>query len=269
MAELPPGIAALPYVNWIFWGALSGGTLLAVGLTQWLGGTTLGYRRFMAGTVAVCAAVWLLSEMNVTGSILVDDWLAIRRNLVWIFTALAIGYLVTVLTNVPERIGTALAVGGGLVGLLALVVIPTAGAPTAAARDPLLFAAGMVTATLALGSVTAGMLLGHWYLVTPKLSPDPIRRLIWLLIGALVVQGLLVGWSVVIAWGVIEPVAWLTGLRFFVGVVFPLAIAVLALRATTAPSMQSTTGLLYIGLAAVIAGTIGATSLVYLGWGVV
>ena len=61
-----------------------------------------------------------------------------------------------------------------------------------AAGDPVLVSAGLVTATLALGSVTAGMLLGHWYLVTPKLSPVPLRRLIWPLIGALVSQGLLV-----------------------------------------------------------------------------
>ena len=27
------------------------------------------------------------------------------------------------------------------------------------------------------------MLLGHWYLVTPKLSPAPLRRMMWLLVG--------------------------------------------------------------------------------------
>ena len=133
----------------------------------------------------------------------------------------------------------------------------------------LLFAAGLVAASLALGAVSAGMLLGHWYLVTPKLSPDPLRRLIRILIGALVAQGVLVGWSVLVAQGTVDSVPWLTGLRLFVGVVFPLVIAVLALRATDAPSMQSTTGLLYIGLAAVMAGTIGGAALVYLGWGTV
>lgn len=256
--------AALPFVNWIFWGTLAGGTLLAVGLTQWLGGTTLGYRRFMAATVAIGAGIWLLSELTAQGAPVDDSLSIVRRLLVVAVTALSIAYLVVVLTTFPERLGTAVALTGGVVSVLALLTIPAV-----ATGEQLLFAAGLVTAALALGSVTAGMLLGHWYLVTPKLSPDPIRRLIWLLIGSLVVQGLLVGWSVVIAWGVIEPVAWLTGLRFFVGVVFPLAIAILALRATTAPSMQSTTGLLYIGLAAVMAGTIGAASLVYLGWGLV
>lgn len=266
LAEFEPlGMAALPFVNWIFWGTLAGGTLLAVGVTQWLGGTTLGYRRFMAATVAVCAVVWLVSELNVTAAAVVESWSNLRRVLVWAFTALVFAYLGAVVAKLPEWIGAAAAVTGGLVSVGALVVIPAAGA----AGEQILFGAGLVTASLAQGSVTAGMLLGHWYLVTPKLSPVPLRRLIWLLIGALAIQGLLVAWSVVVAWAVIEPVAWLTGLRFFVGVLFPLALAVLALRATDAPSMQSTTGLLYIGLAAVMAGTIGAASLVYFGWGTV
>ena len=57
-------IEALPFVNWIFWGALSGGTLLAVGMTEWLGGTTRGYRLFMAVAVLVAALIWLASEMG-------------------------------------------------------------------------------------------------------------------------------------------------------------------------------------------------------------
>ena len=43
-------IAALPYVNWIFWAALAAGSLLVVGLTELTGGTTRGYRLFMAGS---------------------------------------------------------------------------------------------------------------------------------------------------------------------------------------------------------------------------
>jgi hypothetical protein len=268
---VPPTFGGLEFVNWIFWATLTGGTLLMVGLTEWFGGTSPGYRRFMAATVFVGAVIWLLSELafDVVPEVAADD--TPRRGLIWLFTALAASYLATTTLDLPKPLRVAASVGGGIVSLLVLLdmarLVDEAGSTDG--DQALLFAAGLVSASLALGSVTAGMLLGHWYLVTPKLSPDPIRRLIWLLIAALVVQGLLVGWSVVIAWGVIEPVAWLTGLRFFVGVVFPLAIAILALRASTAPSMQSTTGLLYIGLAAVMAGTIGAVSLVYLGWGVV
>jgi hypothetical protein len=255
-------VEALPYVNWIFWGALAGGTLLAIGLTEWRGGTTRGYRLFMAWSILVAAVIWAVSEMGLAPVPAADATADLRRALVWAFLGLAIGYLLAVWRAWP-RGALVSAVAGGVAGAAALVALAVASGAEAG-----LFAVGLVTAAVALGSVTAGMLLGHWYLVTPKLSPDPLRRLIRALIGALVVQGLLVAWSVAVI-GVDEAVAWLTGLRFFVGVVFPLAIAVLALRATDAPSMQSTTGLLYIGLAAVMAGTIGAASLVYLGWGTV
>ncbi len=119
---------------------------------------------------------------------------------------------------------------------------------------------------MALGSVNAAMLLGHWYLVTPKLSPAPLRRLIWVLIGALVAEGLLAAWSLVVSGADLTgDTTWLIGLRFGVGIVLPLAIAVAALLASRAASLQATTGLLYIGLAMVMAGTIGAASLSYLG----
>jgi hypothetical protein len=255
-------VEALPYVNWIFWGALSGGTLLAIGLTEWRGGTTRGYRLFMAWSILIGAVIWVLSEMGLAPVPVADATAELRRGLVWGFLVLAVAYLLAVWRAWP-RVALGTAVVGGGVGLAALVSLALAGE-----AETGLFALGLVTAAVALGSVTAGMLLGHWYLVTPKLSPDPLRRLIRILIGALFAQGLLVAWSVV-TFGVDDAVAWLTGLRFFVGVVFPLAIAVLALLATSAPSMQSTTGLLYIGLAAVMAGTIGAASLVYLGWGAV
>jgi hypothetical protein len=62
-----------------------------------------------------------------------------------------------------------------------------------------------------------------------------------------------------------DGLAWLTWLRFGVGIGFPIGVAILALLATRATSLQATTGLLYIGLALVMAGTIGSASLSYLG----
>ncbi len=59
-------VEALPFVNWIFWAALSAGTLLVVGVTELLGGTTRGYRLFMAWLLAAFAAVLLLSELNLS-----------------------------------------------------------------------------------------------------------------------------------------------------------------------------------------------------------
>jgi len=53
----------LPFVNWIFWAALTAGSLLVVGVTELLGGTTRGYRLFMAALLAVCAGILLLSSL--------------------------------------------------------------------------------------------------------------------------------------------------------------------------------------------------------------
>jgi hypothetical protein len=251
-------IEALPYVNWIFWGALSGGTLLAVGLTEWLGGTTRGYRLFMAVAVLIGAGIWLASELGLAPVPATDATADLRRALVWAFVALSLAYLVALWRSWPR---TGLALGGGAIGIAALAGLALAGGTS----NPALFAAGLVTAAVALGSVNAAMLLGHWYLVTPKLSPAPLQRLIAVLIGALVVQGLLAAWAFVVFDGTgSESTTWLIGLRFAVGIVLPLAISIAALLATRATSLQATTGLLYIGLAMVMAGTIGAASLSYL-----
>jgi hypothetical protein len=251
-------IEALPYVNWIFWGALAGGTLLAVGLTEWLGGTTRGYRLFMAVAVLIGAGIWLASELGLARVPATDATADLRRALVWAFGALSLAYLVALWRSWPR---TGLALGGGVAGIVALAGLALAGGTS----NPALFAAGLVAAAVALGSVNAAMLLGHWYLVTPKLSPAPLQRLIAILIGALVVQGLLAAWAVVVFDGTgSESTTWLIGLRFAVGIVLPLAISVAALLATRATSLQATTGLLYIGLAMVMAGTIGAASLSYL-----
>lgn len=253
-------LVALPFVNWIFWGALASGTLLAVGMTEWLGGTTRGYRLFMAVAVFVGALVWLGSEMGLAAVRGTAATAELRRILVVAFAAVAAAYLFASLARWPRA---GLAVGGGVVGVAALVTLAAAGGTA----SPALFAAGLATAALALGSVTAAMLLGHWYLVTPKLSPAPLQRLIWLLIGALAVQGLVAGWSVVSSGGTPfeDGLAWLTWLRFGVGIAFPISVAILALLATRATSLQATTGLLYIGLALVMAGTIGSAALSYLG----
>jgi hypothetical protein len=251
-------LEALPYVNWIFWGALSAGTLLAVGLTEWLGGTTRGYRLFMAVAVLIGAGIWLASELGLVPVPATSATADLRRALVWVFGGLALAYAVALWRTWPR---TGLAVGGGVAGIASLAVLAVAGGT----GNPPLFAAGLVAAAVALGSVNAAMLLGHWYLVTPKLSPAPLQRLIAILIGALVVQGLLAAWAVVV--GTLpgtETTVWLIGLRFVVGIILPLAISIAALAATRATSLQATTGLLYIGLAMVMAGTIGAASLSYL-----
>ena len=155
-----------------------------------------------------------------------------------------------------------LAVGSGLVGIAALVVLAAAGGTESVP----IFASQLVLAALALGAVNAGMLLGHWYLVTPKLSPTPLRRMMWLLLGALALQAVTFGIALAVVGTdpLVGSFAWLTWLRLGAGILLPIVATVLALAATRAASLQASTGLLYIGLALVMAGSIAGASIAYM-----
>jgi hypothetical protein len=252
-------IEALPFVNWIFWATLSAGTLLVVGLTELLGGTTRGYRLFMAWLLVVFAAILLLSELNLPPGTVADATAEMRRVLVWLFAAIVAVYLVASIARLPR---SGLAIAAGLVGVASLAVLAAAGGTLSAP----LFAAQLILAALALGAVNAAMLLGHWYLVTPKLSPQPLRRMMWLLLVALVMQIVAFAVAVLaISSGPLGgPIAWLTWLRLGVGIVLPIGITVLAALASRAASLQASTGLLYIGLALIMAGSIAGASITYL-----
>ncbi|HEX3218541.1 MAG TPA: hypothetical protein VHU77_00700 [Candidatus Limnocylindria bacterium] len=252
-------IEALPFVNWIFWTALSAGSLLVVGLSELLGGTTRGYRLFMAWVLVLFAGILLLSEMNLAAGSAVDSTSAPRRALVVVFAAVSVAYLAASILRLPR---SGIAVLGGAIGMLALATLAAAGATF----SPMLFSVQLILAALALGSVNAAMLLGHWYLVTPKLSAAPLRRMMWLLLAALAAQGVafLVSVLTVSPEPLGGPLGPLTWLRLAVGIVLPIGITVLAMLASRAASLQASTGLLYIGLAFVIAGSIAGASITYL-----
>ena len=252
-------LEAILFVNWIFWAALSAGTLLVVGITERLGGTTRGYRLFMAWLLAAFAAILVASELALPEGVAASTTADLRRTLTLVFAAGAGAYLVASVAGWPR---SGLAVVTGLVGLAALVVLAAAGGTEHAA----FFAWQLVLAALALGAVNAAMLLGHWYLVTPKLSPTPLRRMMWLLVGVLVVQAVAFGLALALVG--LQPIegdlGWLTWLRLGAGILLPLVATVLAILASRAASLQASTGLLYIGLALVMAGSIAGASLTYL-----
>ena len=252
-------IEALLFVNWIFWAALSAGTLLVVGATELVGGTTRGYRLFMAGLLVVFGAILVASDLALPPDVAASSTEGVRRPLTIAFAAGTGAYFVASIARWPRAW---LAVGTGALGLGALVVLAAGGGT----RSAPIFASQLVLAALALGAVNAGMLLGHWYLVTPKLSPAPLQRMMWLLIGALALQGLSFGLALALVGT--DPLegglGWLTWLRLGAGILLPIVATVLALLATRAASLQASTGLLYIGLALVMAGSIAGASLAYL-----
>jgi hypothetical protein len=252
-------LEALPFVNWIFWAALSSGTLLVIGGTELLGGTTRGYRLFMAWLLVVFAAILVLSELSLPAGAAASATADLRRPLAFGFAGGCVAYLVASIRGWPRAW---LAVGVGVVGLLALIVLAAAGGTDSVA----LFAGQLVLAAVALGAVNAAMLLGHWYLVTPKLSPAPLRRMMVVLAGALVLQAVAFALALLVVGR--DPLegdlAWLTWLRLAAGIILPLVATVLAILASRAASLQASTGLLYIGLALVMAGSIAGASLSYL-----
>ena len=251
-------IEALPFVNWIFWATLTSGSLLVVGGTELAGGTTRGYRLFMAALLTVFAAILLVSELNLAPDTLADT-AGTRRSLVWLFGGLTLGYLVASVAQWPR---SGLAIAAGVAGTTALAALAAAGGTLSAP----LFTAQLLLSALALGAVNAAMLLGHWYLVTPQLSPTPLLRMMWLLIGALLVEGLVTALSLtLVSSGPLSgPIGWITWLRLVVGIALPVVIAGLAIAASRAASLQASTGLLYIGLAFVMAGSIAGASITFL-----
>jgi hypothetical protein len=115
------------------------------------------------------------------------------------------------------------------------------------------------------------MILGHWYLVTPKLSTGPALRLARGLTGVVALQlALFVAWvGTGIGTGQ-EPLAPLTGpwalfvwLRLIVSLAFPLVVSWAALQTVKTRSMESATGLLYINVGLIAAGTIDAAGLYF------
>jgi hypothetical protein len=240
----------------------AGGLVVTVGL-GWQGEVGPGFLLlngvFLLGFLL--AGLWLRTVLPVLqlveGAAL--PWVALEPG-AW---ALCAALLAVALIGLKvERRAVARAAGalGALAGLAALSISAAAYAP--AGRPLLLILASFWAAALALGSVWTAMMLGHWYLVTPRLAPRPLLRLIALLGGALAIQALLLAAE---AAGGLAPAAipWLFWLRTGVGIALPAVLAVLAWRTARVRSMMSATGLLYVALGAVLAGEIIAKALFF------
>ena len=265
---------SLPYINWVVLVAFALGSQAAFVLGRLAGATTRGYLTFISFCAAVLAALAWLAD----GALPAPVGLAIvaqpgfdgpRRALLGLFALLALAALVAEaagrgsawfgLAGLAAGIGAAslAAVGwsGGVVaGLPVLVELLMLGAAT--------------------GGTLAAMILGHWYLVTPHLSERPLVLGARLLTAVVAVQVLLfVVWAAA-GVGTGRPFGALVGgtavfvwLRLLVGLLFPLALSWMAWQTARSRSMESATGLLYLDLAAVAAGTIVAAGL-WLGPGI-
>lgn len=124
--------------------------------------------------------------------------------------------------------------------------------------------ASLVLATLVLGAALTALLLGHWYLVTPLLSAQSLRRVTEILLVGLALQTLLVIGAFIPPLGgtvvaqrvtlLLSTYGFVFWFRVVVGLAFPIVLGILTWRACGARAMQTATGLLYIVLGCVIAG---------------
>jgi hypothetical protein len=266
---------ALPYVNWIVLVALAVGSLAFVTLTGRLTDATRGYLGFTAFCSALLAALaWAADTGLVEGPDLVitpapAEVDLLRRLALGMLALLAFGYAFS-----AGRAGRRLWLGmaGVVAGMAALGAAALGWAPTFADAVPFVIQLAMLT--LATGGALASIVLAHWYLVTPRISERPLllqSRLLMAIVG--VQLALFVVWFLFGGGPGQRPFETLAGeqalfgwLRLLVGLLFPLALTWMAWATARTRSMESATGLLYLGLAAIVSGTIGSAAL-YVGMG--
>ncbi|HJW21788.1 MAG TPA: hypothetical protein VJ506_05095 [Candidatus Limnocylindrales bacterium] len=272
----------LAYINWTLLASLAVGSFWFTALGRLTTSATKGYLAFVTLLAAGLAALAALSDDAVrsvgsgaasqpglqVGSgdpvVLIET---ARLAALWALAGLAVVYGVVLL-----RGGRApwLAAAGSAVGFGALLAGAAAWGGDPAGSGLLLVQ--LVVLAAATGGVWASMILGHWYLVTPKLPEAPLvrfARLLTVVVGAQV--ALFAAWRLFGAGPGGEPGfsalggdwALFVWLRLIVGLAMPLVISWAALQTARTRSMESATGLLYIDVGLVAAGTILAAGLYF------
>jgi hypothetical protein len=265
--------ANLALINWTVLSALAIGSFVVVVAARLRTEATKGFLAFTAFSAAAFGVLAWLSDgalpTIVVGPVTGDPAFdAPRRTALAVFTLLALVTMVVIARGGRGRIP---GVAGLAAGLLVLVLgaLSWGGDPAGASWLLVQF----VVLALATGGVFAAMILGHWYLVTPKLPERPLVVISRALLVVVAVQvALFVVWTGLgIGPGATGgPFAALFGdwalfvwLRLLVGLVFPLVVSWAALQTARTRSMESATGLLYINVGTVSAGTILAAGLYF------
>ena len=257
---------AVPLGFFLFLVQFAAGVMIVTTLLDWDGEVSAGFL-FLNGVfalLAILAGLWLRWILPPERLILDDPATASRwlraEPVCWGGFALVAAAQLLALRVERRQLGRRFGVASSLVGLGALANSTLAyGSHTFGAIGA---AIGLFTGAASLGTVWSGMMLGHWYLVTPLLKPRPLLRLTGALTVVLVVQAAwaaipLVGGVPLLGGSDGEPfLATLYWLRVGAGILFPLALMLPIWRTARVRSMMSATGLLYIVLGLVLAGEI-------------
>ncbi len=134
--------------------------------------------------------------------------------------------------------------------------------------ETIIYSISFLCSSLLLGSVTVGMLIGHWYLIDTGQSLDPFMRVYKFFVIALIVQGLsvLIALPALYFLGSVPSVAAIERLwvnhstllisRILVGQLAPLILSWMIWRTLIIPHTMAATGLFYIALLGVFVGEI-------------
>ena len=263
----------LAFVNWTVLAGLAVGSFASVVLLRLFTDATKGYLGFTGLCAAAFAGLaWLadgaLPAVAAAGSPVTVDatWDLPRRVLLAILALGALGYSISLFRG---RRAPILGIGTLLAGLGTLVAGARTWGGGVIGAVPL--AVQLVILAAAIGGAFAGMTLGQWYLVTPKLSTGPAlaltRGLLWVVALQVALFAAWVGFGGGQNLALFEPLggpwAQFVWLRLIVGLVFPLIVTWAAGQTVKTRSMESATGLLYIDVGAIAAGTILAAGLYF------
>lgn len=263
----------LAFINWTVLTGLAVGAYAAVVIARLRTDATRGFLAFTASCAVAIGLLALASDSALPsapgGSMIAADpaWDTPRRVALAAFCGLAAAGVVAITRG---RRAVPLALAGLAAGIAVLVFGALGWGGGLLNAVPLLVQLSALTA--AIGGVFASMILGHWYLVTPKLNERPLILFARALTAVLGLQvALFVVW---VATGagpagtapfavLVGPWALFVWLRLLVGLVFPLIVSWAAVQTARSRSMESATGLLYINVGSIAAGTILAAGLYF------
>jgi hypothetical protein len=265
----------LAYINWTILTGLAVGSVWAVALGRLATAATKGYLGFLAISAAVLAALAALSDgalptpaSPTAGPIAPDaTWLLVREAALWALAALSLVAAIGLLRGARLRRLVSL---GAVLGVAVLVAGALSWGATPLGAALLLVQLAILAA--ATGGVWAAMILGHWYLVTPRLPEAPLVRFARTLAIVVAIQvALFAIWTAVGAGPAGRPAfgalvgswALFVWLRLIVGLAMPLVVTWAAIQTARTRSMESATGLLYIDLGLIASGTILAAGLYF------
>ena len=264
---------SLAFINWTVLTALGTGAFGAVVVGRFRTDATKGYLAFTAFSAAAFAFLAVLAD---TGLSTIQPHLAVPLDPAWDAprrVSLAALAIIAVLYGLRLNGGhraPILAAAGAVAGAFALLFAAAGWGGGGLAGVPLLIQLVFLAAVL--GGVWSAMVLGHWYLVTPRLPEAPLVRLSrWLAIALAVQLGLFVAWLALGAGpsgtpafaALVGPWALFVWLRLLVGLIFPLIVSWAAVQTARTRSMESATGLLYINVGTIAVGTILAAGLYF------